>query len=144
MSNGNGRWVILFAAVVAASSCTALLGIDGPWELYGSGGAGGGATAASSMTNGSGDAGAAAGDGSGDGGACQDPTTDCPSTANECIMAVCSNARCDTKSVPPGTTITDQTVGDCKKRICDNNGVAVEATDDSDKPNDMNDCTTDT
>lgn len=69
--------------------------------------------------------------------------TDCPSTANECIDRTCTAGICGEKPRDAGTAVAAQTAGDCKKSQCDGAGKIVDANDDTDVPDDSNDCTDD-
>jgi hypothetical protein len=75
---------------------------------------------------------------------CTDPAKDCPPPASECVMAVCENMACTTMNVAANMETATQTAGDCKHDICDGNGNVTTEDDDSDLPDDMNGCTTDT
>jgi hypothetical protein len=69
--------------------------------------------------------------------------SDCPAGANECQVASCNSGVCSVANVFSGTLVSAQTIGDCKKWICDGNGAIVPKTDDTDVPvDDGKQCTT--
>lgn len=88
---------------------------------------------------------ASTGTGGGGGGApaCTDPAKDCPAPEAECVAAVCESNACSTENVSEGTEATTQTDGDCKKSVCDGKGVSLTENDDTDLPDDGNECTAD-
>ena len=64
---------------------------------------------------------------------------------DECQTRTCNNGMCGQGFSPAGTLVneTEQTAGDCSVVVCDGNGGNVAANDDSDVPDDQNDCTID-
>ena len=98
-----------------------------------SGTGGASASSASSASSGTG----------GDGGTpCKMPE-DCPAPANECVTRTCKAGTCGTKDVAKGTKTATQKPGDCKQNECDGKGAIASVNDDTDTPDDGNDCTDD-
>jgi hypothetical protein len=69
--------------------------------------------------------------------------TDCPGTDTECHVRTCIGGACGVNNIAAGTVITSQTLGDCKKNICNGSGSIVPTNDDNDFPVDGNACTQD-
>ncbi|TKC95247.1 hypothetical protein [Polyangium fumosum] len=65
-------------------------------------------------------------------------------TEDECTKADCVNNACVLKYMGYDTLASPalQTAGDCQKIVCNGNGGTTSVTDDIDKPNDNNPCTT--
>ena len=81
----------------------------------------------------------------GTGGACASEccsAADCPAPAGACVVAACDNGTCGEAPVTDGTALPTQTVGDCKKQVCQG-GAVVTVNDDNDLPDDNKDCTQD-
>ncbi|MBK8253578.1 MAG: hypothetical protein IPK82_13035 [Polyangiaceae bacterium] len=74
-------------------------------------------------------------------GGCCSPA-DCPTPSNPCMGATCEAGTCGEAPVVDGTPASTQTSGDCKKTVCQS-GAAQDQNDDTDTPNDNNDCTAD-
>lgn len=68
---------------------------------------------------------------------------DCPGTDTECAMRSCTANVCGTDFVGAGVPTSMQTAGDCRVNQCDGAGMTTSANDDTDLPDDMNDCTGD-
>jgi hypothetical protein len=128
----------LFATVLATTFGCELIATVDRSQIPGSGGAPTTSTTTSSTTS------TTSGGGQGGGGAmpCTTPQ-DCPATTSECVLRTCDNGTCGTSNVAQGTKTTAQTAGDCKKDQCDGKGGIETVDDDSDLPNDNNDCTDD-
>jgi hypothetical protein len=95
-------------------------------------GCGGGGGGASSTTGGHGGA----------GGSSCDPSA-CPAPSNECVDAICDgDGKCAEQPKPDGAVAATQAPGDCKAAVCQG-GAVVTQTDDTDLPDDANDCTDD-
>ena len=62
---------------------------------------------------------------------------------DECQMRTCVDHVCGQDFTAAGTAVALQTPGDCREMQCDGTGGVVSANDDSDTPDDLNDCTTD-
>jgi hypothetical protein len=77
------------------------------------------------------------------GGACTE-ASQCPGEDTECSSRTCESGVCKIDQTPGGTEAATQTEADCKVRVCDSEGSAVDQPDDGDTPDDDNDCTTDT
>ncbi len=60
--------------------------------------------------------------------------------SNECRTRTCLAHTCGTDLVAANTAIVSQTIGDCRVVVCDGAGNTASAGDDSDLPNDGNDC----
>ncbi len=112
-------------------------------------GSGGGTTAsttatttATTGTGGSGGAGSTTGTGGSGGAECASPE-DCPDTGSFCVARTCEAEQCGTENLPADTALPSQDVGDCVIAACDGDGGVVEIVDDSDIPDDFNDCTVD-
>ncbi len=116
---------VLVVAFIAGAGC------GGSDENGASGGTDGGAG-----TSGT-DAGVG---GSGGGGECQS-AGDCGTLANECSHWKCEQGLCKLENAPAATPLSAQTVGDCKLDQCDGKGQIVSVPDDTDPPNDANECT---
>jgi hypothetical protein len=80
--------------------------------------------------------------GAGGGMPCVMPT-DCPDPKNECVTRTCDNMVCGLSNVAAATPTTTQKTGDCKQTQCDGNGKAADVDDNTDVPNDNDDCTDD-
>jgi hypothetical protein len=76
-------------------------------------------------------------------GSCTTPA-DCPGTDTECQARECVDNTCGVDVAPEGTVTQTQTAGNCQRNECDGQGNIVSAADDTDVPNDNNECTTDT
>jgi cysteine-rich repeat protein len=61
---------------------------------------------------------------------------------NQCIASACSNGACLFTNVDAGTLTSFNVIGNCKKSSCDGNGSIVISVDDTNMPNDGNECTT--
>ena len=111
----------------------------------GSGGAGGSTSSVTSTTSASGSGGGTTSSSSGTGGSmCVDPVKDCPKPAGECVTAACDGGGlCAVKNVAEGGAVTAQTMGDCKKVVCDGAGATHAIDDNMDVGDDSNDCTKD-
>lgn len=70
-------------------------------------------------------------------------TQDCPPNT-DCKTYACNNGLCQSNNTPAGTPLQNQAPGDCSFGMCDGSGNITNQPDDSDTPNDMNECTTDT
>lgn len=69
--------------------------------------------------------------------------SDCPGPEDECQKRTCVNGVCGIDHVAAGTLMSQQTPGDCRIRVCDGEGAAVESGDDTDvPPDDGNVCAT--
>ncbi|MFO0587372.1 MAG: VCBS repeat-containing protein [Polyangiaceae bacterium] len=68
----------------------------------------------------------------------------CPGEDGLCQLRTCAAGKCGLDLFPGGTLLLDQTLGDCREDICDGQGHATTQTNNSDKPDDKNPCTTDT
>lgn len=103
----------------------------------GSGGAGAGGSA-----DGAGGAESGGGGSGGGGGAeCTSPS-DCPDP-EECLVATCEDGVCGTSPVDAGVPVEDQDEGDCQELVCDGAGNVESVDDDTDEPNDGQECTID-
>ncbi len=70
--------------------------------------------------------------------------TDCPGSETECQARTCTAGACGFAYVTAGTPVSAQTSGDCQQNVCDGSGAIVAQAQDSDLPNDGNQCTADT
>src|SRR5262245_50924376 len=68
---------------------------------------------------------------------------DCAGMDDTCQTRTCMQGKCGKSFAPAGTALPTQTAGDCKKLVCDGNGAAIQANDDTDLPSDGNTCTDD-
>lgn len=68
----------------------------------------------------------------------------CPGEDNECGTRTCNGGMCGIDAAPDGTEVENQTDNDCVKSVCDGHGIIVGVPDNSDLPDDGNDCTSDT
>jgi hypothetical protein len=120
--------------------------------VSGNGGSGGkttstgGAGGTSSSQGGSGGTTSAGGHGGhagqgGAGGAACDPKCGDP-TEPDCETIKCVDGKCESTFQSQGTKLPDakQTAGDCKVKVCDGAGKAVDQNDDTDRVIDNNDC----
>ena len=65
-------------------------------------------------------------------------------TDTDCLTFSCSSNTCGSTPTSAGTPTTSQTGGDCREVQCDGAGGTTNAIDNTDLPNDSNECTTDT
>ncbi|EYF06985.1 DUF4215 domain-containing protein [Chondromyces apiculatus] len=116
--------------------------------MSGSGGEGGTGGDGQGGTGAQGGQGGAGGQG-GQGGAGGSPPmpctmpTECPTPQNACEIAACTDGVCGADPAPAGTVIGAQTAGDCQQAVCDGNRGTTTQVDDTDLPDDANDCTFD-
>lgn len=68
---------------------------------------------------------------------------DCPGSDTACSARTCYAGVCGTAYTAAGTVAATQLPGDCKKLVCDGAGNAVSNADNTDIPNDGNQCTSD-
>lgn len=68
--------------------------------------------------------------------------SDCPGVDNACQTRTCVVGACGFSYQPSGTVVVS-TVGDCHANQCDGSGAIVSVVDDTDVPDDGNECTTD-
>jgi len=68
---------------------------------------------------------------------------DCPGTDTACQTRTCTNGTCGVEYVPAGVAAQTQTVGDCKRELCDGQGNVSTEDDDTDILDDQNACTAD-
>jgi hypothetical protein len=68
---------------------------------------------------------------------------DCTSRNNDCGKWKCVEGVCSLDAVPAGTETEPQTLGDCKRTVCDGKGNIVEQSSEADTISDGNPCTTD-
>jgi len=67
---------------------------------------------------------------------------DCPQSTDPCVVSTCFEQQCAMLPAAVNTVLREQKAGDCRMRVCDGNGRAVEIVDDVDLPaDDGNDCT---
>jgi hypothetical protein len=64
----------------------------------------------------------------------------CP-PASECMEATCADGVCGMAHLPSGTPTVTQVKGDCLTQVCSDGAKTSQVPDDSDVPNDGNDCT---
>jgi Dictyostelium (slime mold) repeat len=71
--------------------------------------------------------------------------SDCTSLPpdDECRSRTCLSGVCGQTFAPAGTPLATQSVGDCHVEVCDGKGAKHQDVDDTDVPNDGNDCTAD-
>ncbi len=69
--------------------------------------------------------------------------SDCGAAPGPCVENTCVNQVCGTANVASGTATGVATAGDCKATQCDGAGSAVVVNDDTDVPNDAQECTDD-
>lgn len=125
------------ALSVAACSIydSSLLGSGG--SASSTGGATGSEATASSTSGGIG------GDGTGGAVACT-TASECPGTDTECRTRACKAGTCGFDFAADGKLLAAQTPKDCLEAVCDGAGAPKSKVDDSDKPDDSNECTDDT
>jgi hypothetical protein len=75
--------------------------------------------------------------------ACGTPSS-CPGVDTECQNRTCTAGVCGMNFQPAGTATSTQVPGDCKVNVCNGTGGITAAVDDSDLPNDGNQCTSET
>ncbi|MBK8259506.1 MAG: lamin tail domain-containing protein [Polyangiaceae bacterium] len=73
---------------------------------------------------------------------CETPA-DCMAPAEECLEATCTQGVCGTAPKAQGSAVQDQTAGDCKLNQCDGAGAVESVADNTDLPNDNEECTED-
>ncbi len=71
-------------------------------------------------------------------------TAQCPGVDTDCQMRTCTSGTCGFTFAANGTPVTNQVSGDCKQLICNGAGGTSNTVNNSDLPNDGNQCTTDT
>lgn len=134
-----GTFALLFAS---GAGCSLITKTDR--DLIGeTGGGGAGGTGATTSTGGTTSSGGSGGTG---GGTCTTECCsplDCPDENNECIQRTCEKGVCGTTPVKQGVAISAQTAGDCQKSVCDGNGAIESVADNTDIPDDGNQCTVD-
>ncbi len=69
---------------------------------------------------------------------------DCPGQESECQQKTCTAGMCGFTFAPAGTLLSQQTAGDCKKSVCNGQGMTTIQLDDLDIAEDGNSCTTET
>jgi len=68
----------------------------------------------------------------------------CLKNATECrVPTACNDGKCEYSNTIRGKPLTNQMVGDCKNIVCDGDGATEFVVNDSDLPDDVNECTTD-
>jgi hypothetical protein len=67
--------------------------------------------------------------------------SDCAGQDGPCQTRTCTNTTCGVALVDAGTLLAAQITGDCKVDACDGLGAVVSSADDTDLPDDANDCT---
>jgi len=119
--------LIVAAPAVGAGAC------GGPDFSSGGGGASSGTSSSGAFTS--------SGTGGGGGGACPS----CPPATSPCKTATCDAGQCGFAPIAAGTPLADaqQSAGDCSIAKCDGKGAKTTEPDDSDLPNDGNECTID-
>lgn len=66
---------------------------------------------------------------------------DCPGKDTDCRMRTCQAHACGFEYSPSGTQVNQQVVGDCFSLVCDGEGETMSIIDDTDIPEDGNECT---
>jgi hypothetical protein len=135
------RWTWLLALCAAPGALGACTVYGSDLLSTGAGGSAGSGGATGGAGNG-GSAGSAGSTGTMTSPACMKPQ-DCPGMDTECRTRTCNMGSCDFDNAPANKAVSMQTAGDCKKVVCDGMGNTSTVADDSDKPDDMNDCTDD-
>lgn len=133
----SGLWMTMTGCVALLVGCNAILGNEEA-TLGEPGSAGSGAGAG----GGGGDGGAG---GEGTGGAAGpecEHASECSGVENECQTRVCADGECGFAYASAGTVVDDD-VGDCTVVTCDGMGSKEQAPDESDLPDDDNECTLD-
>lgn len=69
--------------------------------------------------------------------------TACPGADTECQSRSCTAGACGFVFTPTGQPVTSQTAGDCQLNVCDGTGGEVAVADNTDLPDDGNQCTDD-
>src|SRR5829696_349511 len=62
--------------------------------------------------------------------------TQCPGADDECKQRTCTGGICGTAFTPANTMVSGQTLGDCKRQVCNGNGAVITVNDTSDLPAD--------
>ena len=70
--------------------------------------------------------------------------SECPGADTECKTRTCKAGTCGFDFGADGKALAAQPTKDCLKAVCDGAGTTKSIPDDTDKPDDANDCTTDT
>ncbi len=65
----------------------------------------------------------------------------CPGVDTDCAFRTCTALTCGTGYTPAGTETSAQTFGDCQVNVCDGSGEPGDVPDNSDIPDDGNQCT---
>ena len=66
--------------------------------------------------------------------------TDCPGVDTDCQMRTCIGGICGVDYAPDGFPVIEQIAGDCQRNVCNGGGGIRSVPDDSDPPDDANDC----
>ncbi len=69
--------------------------------------------------------------------------SDCPGNDTDCQARSCDSGVCGVMNAAMGKVVTSQPKGDCQQAICDGSGDVTSKADDTDVPDDGNDCTID-
>ncbi len=69
--------------------------------------------------------------------------SDCPGDDQPCKVRTCTNGVCGHSIIAAGDPATHQAIGDCKKILCLADQTTQQENDDTDLPDDKNDCTVD-
>jgi hypothetical protein len=69
--------------------------------------------------------------------------TDCPGVDTECKHRTCVNGSCGIAFTAANTAVSQQTAGDCRKKVCNGSGNLTDIVDNTDLPTDANECTDD-
>src|SRR5689334_10153420 len=65
---------------------------------------------------------------------------ECPGNDEVCQKRTCTAGKCGTDFTPQGVPIPTDSVGDCKRRVCDGAGSTMELPDDTDVKTDGKEC----
>ncbi len=68
---------------------------------------------------------------------------DCPAAGSPCAAATCVGGVCGITALAANTEVPQQVPGDCRNLVCDGMGGETNLVDNTDVPNDGNDCTID-
>ncbi|MEP7121144.1 MAG: hypothetical protein ABJE95_09550 [Byssovorax sp.] len=134
------------AATMACTSPDRPYGPDGKSGSSGTAGTGGtGSSATSTGATGSASTGATMGS-TGSGTTTTIPclaASECPGKETECQTRTCDKGFCGIGFSPLGKKIATQSAGDCRKTVCNGQGLLTQQVDDADLPEDSNPCTVD-
>lgn len=138
---GLGVFLLGGAATMACTSPDRLYGTETSATSSGTGSTGSAGTGGSSSSSGTGTM-MSSGTGTTTTIACS-MASECPGKETECQTRTCDGGFCGVSFSPLGKKVTAQSAGDCRKTVCNGQGLLTQQVDDTDVPEDNNPCTQD-